>query len=115
MKIQDFSSKLGSVMSDFEKAQQAKERGDEVEAKKIIEQTKQRHHSKTDWTDFAWAAMWAVLSLVTAILLAYMNIKGIYRNIYIWPFWILMLAAIFMTPLFIKLAIDRYKSIKNLR
>ncbi len=114
MKIQDFSSKLGDVMSDFEKAQQAKERGDEVEAKKIIEQTKQKIHSKADWTDFAWAAMWAVLSPVTAILLAYMNIKGIYRNIYIWPFWLLMLAAIIMTPLFISLAIGRYKAIKNL-
>ena len=105
---------LHNIKEDFAQAQKAKQAGDTAKAQKIVAQAKRKAASRrNDWPDFAWKLLIIYLSIVFTIFLAYINIKGIYKDVYIWPFWLLMFCGLFLTPLFIKMAIEQYKVLRK--
>ena len=113
MNIYKFLSQSKEITKEFKQAETLTKQGDPEKAKKIIKNTKLRIHNNISWFDFAWTVCLIYLSTVTVILLGYFNIKGIYRNVTIWPFWLLMFCGVFMIPIFTKVAIDQYKTLKR--
>ncbi|MBU2566641.1 hypothetical protein KKG46_03720 [Patescibacteria group bacterium] len=113
MNIFKFLSRSKEITDKFKHAETLAKQGNKEQSKQIINNAKRRIHRNISWFDFAWTVCLIYLSTVTVILLGYFNIKGIYRNITIWPFWLLMFCGVFMIPIFIRVAIDQYKTLKR--
>lgn len=112
--LNKFLKKQEEVQEAFKEAQNLKDAGDEEVAKKIIDDLKQKSRpQKFYWVDFAEFALFSISIIFSTIFLAWFNVTGIYRDLYFWPFWLLMILGILFAPFFIKMTIEHYKLMKK--